>query len=753
MKKIVLSLAVASSLFISNSFAGLVAEYNFDKDFTNSVNNIDENSKWEHSKDVNIQDGYLKLINNYDGDLKRNTTLTIDTSNYKSITVEKRSKIIKQGNYSLSGVGFYDGKNSLSLRYNYYHYSGTNETGQYDNREHFYINNIVKDDNNKLLSYDTSNLIDTRFNQWIKEKITVDFENDKMIYEIADDDGNNIEKLELNNIIFEENNTTKISFSAWDWANGSEQIIDYLKLSTQENNVKNQESIIYENENLTGISNAKLINDKVVVGFGELGTPKSGYPTEQNWYSLYMMNGSDKITIDDSTNAVNANELSISNIGNDIAVAYQKPTGSSYGFDSPFKIYTNGSFTTNEMIFTNANWGCCTSIDVDSQGYTDVIQFAHAGYFLNYSTNKSGSWVNKNISGYNTYYHYPKLTIDNNDIPHIITSQLNDNYGTKGVMQHWTNESGSWEKETIATDSNGHGKLIFDNDNNIYSTYVDSDDNLKLIFKDNSGNWSNEIIASGLDIKGRETRVAISNDNKIYVVAKNNDSDTVYLFTKNGTDWDKTILDDNLTPTTNDNSKAPSILFDTNNNPIIIYADDTKIYKYLFNSDSKTTPNICIQQITYAKNPKSGTWYPFNTSCDVPENWETSTIKPIDFNSTAIGLPPETTLDENTVNIFSAGFKAGKEYLLNNLNEFNTTITSTITNDKIDNLNTGWHLMGTSTPINNLDIFDNVKTIWKYNNGWRAYSPNVTIESLIENKSDIGILKNIEADEGFWINK
>lgn len=519
------------------------------------------------------------------------------------------------------------------------------------------------------------------------------------------------------------------------------------------NTTSSQESIIYENENLTGISNAKLINDKVVVGFGELGTPKSGYPTEQNWYSLYMMNGSEKITIDNSTNAVNANELSISNIDNDIAVAYQKPTGSSYGFDSPFKIYTNSNLTTDEMIFTNSNWGCCTSIDVDSQGNTHVIQFAHSGYFLNYSTNVSGSWINDNISGYSTYYHYPKLTLDKNDIPHIVTSQLNDNYGTKGVMQHWTSKSGSWDKETIATDSNGHGKLILDGDNNIYGTYVDTNDNLKLILKVESDNWSSEIIANGLDIRGRETRVALSNDNKIYVVAKNNDSDKVYIFTKNDTQWDTIILNDNLTPTTNDNSKAPSILFDTNNNPIIIYADDTKIYKYLLNNDSNNSTNICTQQITYAKNPKSGTWYPFNTPCDVPENWETNTTKPIDFNSTSIGLPPETTLDENTVTIFTAGFKAGKNYVLNNLNEFNTTIISTITSDKIDSLNTGWHLMGTSTLINNLDIFNNAQTIWKYNNGWEAYSPNNTIQLLINNNNDIGILKSIEEDKGFWINK
>jgi hypothetical protein len=207
----------------------LVAHYEFDNKFINSVNGIDESSKWEHSKDVNIQDGSLKLINNSDGDPKRSTSITIDTSSYTSLTLEKRSKIIAKGYYSFSGTIFQVSKNSSSVNYNYYHYSKTNDVCQYDCREHFYINNKLLDSNNNLLSHDVSDLIDTRFSQWIKEKITLDFANNKMTYEITDDDGSNAETLEIT-IMFEENNTTKISLNAWDWANGSEHIVDDLKI-------------------------------------------------------------------------------------------------------------------------------------------------------------------------------------------------------------------------------------------------------------------------------------------------------------------------------------------------------------------------------------------------------------------------------------------------------------------------------------------------------------------------------------------
>jgi hypothetical protein len=201
----------------------LVAHYEFENKFINSVNGIDESSKWEHSEDVNIQDGSLKLINNSDGDPKRSTSITLDTSSYTSLTLEKRSKIIAKGYYSFSGTIFQVGKNSSSVNYNYYHYSKTNDVCQYDCREHFYINN------KNLVSHDVSDLIDTRFSQWIKEKITLDFANNKMTYEITDDDGSNSETLEIT-IMFEEKNTTKISLHAWDWANGSEHIVDDLKI-------------------------------------------------------------------------------------------------------------------------------------------------------------------------------------------------------------------------------------------------------------------------------------------------------------------------------------------------------------------------------------------------------------------------------------------------------------------------------------------------------------------------------------------
>ncbi|MBL3599930.1 MAG: hypothetical protein JMN25_08675 [gamma proteobacterium endosymbiont of Lamellibrachia anaximandri] len=122
----------------------------------------------------------------------------------------------------------------LWISYNYYHYNGTNQAGQYDNREHFYLTNVYVDENSGERVYPQSNMIDTRFDQWVNEKIVIDFSAKKMTYTLTDDDGSNPETLTLENIEFDRGETMLLRLNAWDWANGSEHIVDYLKISTSD---------------------------------------------------------------------------------------------------------------------------------------------------------------------------------------------------------------------------------------------------------------------------------------------------------------------------------------------------------------------------------------------------------------------------------------------------------------------------------------------------------------------------------------
>ena len=64
----------------------------------------------------------------------------------------------------------------------------------------------------------------------------------------------------------------------------------------------------------------------------------------------------------------------------------------------------------------------------------------------------------------------------------------------------------------------------------------------------------------------------------------------------------------------------------------------------------------------------------------------------------------------------------------------------------------GWNLLGSN--VNNVDISQfnsNVKIVWKYKNGkWYAGSNSPELNMLIQ-KDGFGLLKNINAGEGFWV--
>ena len=200
----------------------MIAHYQFDNGFENSLTSSDDASSWENSDTLIVQEGSLILQNNQDNDPKSKTGISIDTTGIDKVTIEKRTKIIAKGEYSLSTSRISDGTNTLDVKYNYYHYSGTNEAGQYDNREHFYIINNLN----------SSNLIDTRFDQWVKEVIVADFANNQMHYSISGDDGENVETLLLEGIAFNRSSESSIRFYASDWANGTQHVIEDLKIYT-----------------------------------------------------------------------------------------------------------------------------------------------------------------------------------------------------------------------------------------------------------------------------------------------------------------------------------------------------------------------------------------------------------------------------------------------------------------------------------------------------------------------------------------
>ncbi len=221
-----------------NLSKGLVAWYEFENGFFNKITNQNENNNWINQKNITIENGYLKLINRYDGDKKRYIKTKINTSNIDVLMIEKRTKLTTKDNYTQSSTSFENSNGErISIEYNNYHYTNgdLSHTVDTQNNEHFYIFNRwdYKDANH--FKYKLSKLVNPIWNKWFYERIIVNYKDKKVTYKISQD-GINYEQIYINNIQFKRDTNTTLQFSAWDWANGSEHIIDYLKIYTEANN-------------------------------------------------------------------------------------------------------------------------------------------------------------------------------------------------------------------------------------------------------------------------------------------------------------------------------------------------------------------------------------------------------------------------------------------------------------------------------------------------------------------------------------
>jgi hypothetical protein len=126
----------------------------------------------------------------------------------------------------------------------------------------------------------------------------------------------------------------------------------------------------------------------------------------------------------------------------------------------------------------------------------------------------------------------------------------------------------------------------------------------------------------------------------------------------------------------------------------------------------------------------------------VSSNSNSTTSSTTSYNPPSIGDSNDTK-----------SFEDGINHVLNNLSTYNLTQTaSSITNNYIDSLPTGWSLLGSSNDINDTSIFDNSKVIWRWiNNGWEAYSPDTNIQNTLDGKYPK--IETLPANSGFWLLK
>ncbi len=93
-----------------------------------------------------------------------------------------------------------------------------------------------------------------------------------------------------------------------------------------------------------------------------------------------------------------------------------------------------------------------------------------------------------------------------------------------------------------------------------------------------------------------------------------------------------------------------------------------------------------------------------------------------------------------------------------NANSDDTITIDETNNIEAYNLKKGWQLLGTNVQIDNVDnVFNGSQDIdvaWSYDTStqrWSAYSPNVDLQTLINNNSTIDTIQVLNANKGFWV--
>ena len=93
-------------------------------------------------------------------------------------------------------------------------------------------------------------------------------------------------------------------------------------------------------------------------------------------------------------------------------------------------------------------------------------------------------------------------------------------------------------------------------------------------------------------------------------------------------------------------------------------------------------------------------------------------------------------------------------FWINSTSDANLTFSGISYDTNITTFRNGWYLLGAGNDVNVSSLVTQntyIQIIWTYEDGWKAYSPNSAIMSLIV-ASDITPLKSIKQGQGFWLN-
>jgi Secretion system C-terminal sorting domain len=271
---------------------------------------------------------------------------------------------------------------------------------------------------------------------------------------------------------------------------------------------------------------------------------------------------------------------------NKLALTYQAPTGTSYGFKGAYKRYDgNNNLSVNENVFTNANWGSwmrnIETVPTPTENITTrLVSFSHAGYYpMIHKRDEAGAWTNYYLQGPNVYVGSLSAIKDN------ITNEVHISgrwgYGSQTpVLRYYKLNSAlnSFSPLDFAIPIQNSCDIKMNNAN-YPGMLVVHNDKLKLLTQTGASTWA--LDSSLVYQKGIDHRASLFFRTNGTPVVAYQTVDKVAVIQRNASTgvWDVLFAHNNLIPTEFVGStKGPTLLMYCNDLHIV-YNDGKNVYK------------------------------------------------------------------------------------------------------------------------------------------------------------------------------
>ncbi|MEA3314733.1 MAG: hypothetical protein U9Q30_02595 [Campylobacterota bacterium] len=235
----------------------------------------------------------------------------------------------------------------------------------------------------------------------------------------------------------------------------------------------------------------------------------------------------------------------------------------------------------------------------------------------------------------------------------------------------------------------------------------------------------------------------------LYGKLEENDKYGYELYVTDGTSAGTNLVKD-ITP--DDTASSPQSFYIFNDN--IYFKAYTPNYGYeLWKSDGTTSGTQMVHDIYYGSTESS---FSIIGEMDNKLYLQAKDTATGYYNFNIYSTDGEVTIDENNILDVNSTKLVNdtKEMCKNNPASCGIYTTAPeITEEFLATKGNGWHMVGTSTPITNMNLFNGVDTVWKWSGTtWKVYSPNPSTQTAIKT-SGIESINELNSFDGVWIRK